>query len=319
MRLKLLIPTLLIALALAWPVPARPGSKLVAAVLTSDISRYKEAYRAFVRAMAAKGYDQGSVEFILQSPNPDPISWANSVRKFNAIRPDVLVTFGAPATLAAMKEVNDIPVVFTDVYAPVEAGVSRSMTRTGSNLCGVSSKVPLATLMKAMVEIRPVRSLGVLFNSRETGSFVQLKEMRRLAAQQGFAVVEANVATAERLDAALSHLLGRVDCLFVAESSVVGKHLEKIVRKSTEANVPVISLIPDAAEKGALVALEVSPQEQGQLAADYAAKILSGRRPGEMPIATPHKVELIVNLQAAKTLEFHIPFRVLSLATKVLK
>lgn len=319
MRLKLLIPTLLIALLLAAPPPARAGGKLVAAVLTSDIGRYKEAYRAFLRAMAARGYDQGNTEFILQAPNPDPISWANSVRKFNAIRPDVLVTFGAPATLAAMKEVNNLPVVFTDVYAPVEAGISRSMTRTGSNLCGVSSKVPLATLMKAMVEIRPVRTLGVLFNSREMGSLVQLKEIKRLAAQQGFAVAEANVATAERLDVALSHLLGRVDCLFVAESSVVGKQLERVTRKATEARIPVISLIPDSAEKGALVALEVNPLEQGQLAADYAAKVLSGRRPGDLPVATPHKVELIVNLQAAKTLELHIPFRVLSIATKVLK
>jgi len=105
----------------------------------------------------------------------------------------------------------------------------------------------------------------------------------------------------------------------VSESSVVGRNLEKIVRKATEHRMPVISLIPGAAEKGTLVSLEVSANEQGQLAGDYVAKILAGKKPGEFPVGTPRKVELIINLQAAKALNLPVPFRVLSAVTKVLK
>jgi putative ABC transport system substrate-binding protein len=281
--------------------------------------RYKEAYRSFVRGLAAKGFSEAEVEFVTQTPNPDPISWANSVRKFSALKPDLLVTFGAPATISATQEAVRVPIVFADVYGPVETGISRSMSKVGGNLCGVSSKVPMTTLVKTMMAIRPVKTLGILYNSRERGSYVQMQEIKRLAAQQGFAVLEANIPVASSLDAALGHLLTRSDCLFVSESSVVNRGLEKIIHRATDAKVPVISLAPDAAEKGALISLEVSPAEQGQLAAGHAAKILSGTKPGELPILTPRKVELVINLGSAKALDLQVPFRVLSDATKVIK
>ncbi|HEX5773991.1 MAG TPA: ABC transporter substrate binding protein, partial [Geomobilimonas sp.] len=77
--------------------------------------------------------------------------------------------------------------------------------------------------------------------------------------------------------------------------------------------------MPEASDKGALVALEVNPDEQGQIAGDYAAKILGGKKASQMPILTPKKVDLIINLRAAKTLGLHVHFQVLSLATKILK
>lgn len=298
---------------------AHAAGKLVAAVLTSDINRYKEAYRSFVKTLAAKGFNQDTIEIVTQTPNPDPISWANSVRKFKAIVPDVLVTFGAPVTIAAMREVNDIPIVFVDVYGPVETGVSRSMSKSGGNLSGISSKVPMVTLVKTVMDIKPVKTVGVLYNSREAGSVVQLKELRRIAAQQGFSVVDANVSTAAGLDAALNHLASRSDCIFVSESSVIGRALDKIMQKMGEAKIPVISQTPEAADKGALVTLEINPAEQGQLAGEYAAKILNGRRAGELPICTPKKIDLIINLRTARQLDLHVPFRVLNAATKVLK
>lgn len=315
-RLIYILPALI---SFVCATPSFAARKFVAAVLTSDMSRYKEAYRAFVKGLAAKGFGEAEVEFVTQTPNPDPISWANSVRKFNALKPDLLVTFGAPATISATQEFVRMPIVFADVYGPVETGISSSMTKTGRNHCGVSSKVPMATLVKTMMAIRPVKTLGILYNSRERGSYVQMQEIKRLAAQQGFSVLEANVPVASGLDAALGHLLARSDCLFVSESSVVNRGLARIVHRATEAKVPVISLAPDAAEKGALVSLEVSPAEQGQLAAGHAAKVLAGTKPGELPILTPRKVELVINLDSAKALDLQVPFRVLNDATKVIK
>lgn len=298
---------------------AAGAKKLVTTVLTSDMPQYRAAHRAFVKALAARGLDQGEVEILTQTPNPDPISWANSLRKCSALKPELIVTFGTPATLAAVQDASGIPVVFVDVYGPVETGITRSMSRTGSNLSGVSSKVPMATLVKAMTDVRPIKTLGVLFNSREAGSVVQLKEMKRIAAQQGFAVAEANVQTASGLDTALGYLLGRCDCLFVSDSSVVGRSFDRVVRKAGDAKIPVISLIPESSARGALVTLEASPDEQGQLAAEHAARVLSGKKPGDFPVGTPRTVELIINLHAAKALNLHVPFRALNAATKVLK
>ena len=314
--LKILV---IVTFALISVAPSFAAEKLVAAVLTADIPRYKEAHRAFVKALAQRGYDQSNTEILLQTPNPDPISWANAVRKFEAIDADIIIAYGAPATLAAKREVADIPIVFVDVYGPMETGISKILAMTGSNLCGVSSKVPMITLIKTTQEFKQIKSMGVIYSSREVGSVAQFQEIKRIAAQQGFAVVEINISSPAGLDSALSSKLAQLDCLYVSECATATRGFEKIIAKANAARVPVISQMPDAAEKGALVSLEINPSEQGQLAAEYAAKVLKGVKPGQLPIVTPKKIELIINLRAAKALDLHVPFQGLSAATKILK
>ena len=177
------VRTIFVALfALASVMPSFAAEKLVAAVLTSDLPRYREAHRSFVKTLAQKGFDQSSTEIILQTPNPDSISWANAIRKFEAIGADIIITYGAPATLVAMHEVHSIPIVFVDVYGPMETGVTRISAMTGSNLCGVSSKVPMTTLIKTAHEFKPIKTIGVIYSSREAGSVVQLQEVKRRGA-----------------------------------------------------------------------------------------------------------------------------------------
>lgn len=292
----------------------------MAALLTCDLPRYREAHKAFVKALVLKGYDQSNVEVITQTPNPDPISWANSIRKFNAIGADIIVAYGAPAAQVALRETNDIPVVFADVYGPVETGLAKSMSSTGHNMAGVSSKIPLVTLIKTAMDLKPIRSIGVVYTSREEGSMVQLRELRRIAAQSGMALTVVNLAGASGLDAALATLFSaRVDCIFVSECTAGSRGFEKIVHRASEMKIPVLSQMPGAAQKGALISMEADPVEQGQIAADYAARILGGRKASQFPVATPKKVELIVNLKIARALELHVPFPVLSAATRVLK
>ena len=299
---------------------SRAGGKLVAALLTCDIPRYREAHKAFVKALLLKGYDQSNVEVITQTPNPDPISWANSIRKFNAIGADIIITYGAPATLTALHEAGDIPVVFAEVYGPVECGIAHGMSSTGHNMTGVSCKVPLVTLIRTALEIKPLHQLGVVYTGREEGSLVQLKELRRIAAQHGISLVEINLAGASGLDAALATLFAaRVDGIYVSECAAGSRGFEKIVHRASELKIPVLSQMPGAAQKGALLSLEADPVEQGQVAADYAARILAGKKASSLPVATPKKIELIVNLKTARALDLNVPFPVLSAATRVLK
>jgi len=177
----------------------------------------------------------------------------------------------------------------------------------------------MITLIKTAQEFKQIKSMGVIYSSREAGSVLQLQEIKRIGVQQGFAVVDASVASSAGLDSALNSMLSRVDYLYVSECSAGSRWFEKIIAKASVAKVPVLSQMPDAAEKGALVSLEVSPLEQGQLAAEYAAKVLKGVRPGQLPIITPKKVELIINMRVVKALDLHIPFEGLSGATKILK
>lgn len=306
--------------AIAPASECRAAGKLVAALLTCDLPRYRDAHKSFMKALVLKGYDQSNLEVITQVPNPDAISWANSIRKFNAIGADVIITYGAPATLAALREANDIPVIFVDVYGPVETGIAKNMHASGRNTAGMSSKVPLVTLIKTAMELKPIRALGVIYNPREEGSLVQLKEARRIAAQSGLSLTEVSLTGAGGTDAALAILFAaKVDCIYISECTAGSRGFEKIVHRAAELKIPVISQMPGAAQKGAVLSLEADPVEQGQIAADYAARILAGKRASQLPVVTPKRVDLIVNLKMAKTLELNVPFPVLTAATRVLK
>jgi ABC-type uncharacterized transport system substrate-binding protein len=299
--------------------PSYAGKKLIGAILTPEITRYREAHHAFVKALTQKGFDHRTVEIIVQEPNPDPISWANAVRKLEAVGADIIVTYGSPVTIAAMRETRETPIVFVDVYGPVETGITRSMTMSGTNLCGVSSKVPMITLVKTFQEFRHIRKMGVIYGSREAGSLVQFHEIRRIAAQLGFDVVDADLLYTSGLDAALKSMVNRVDCIYVSECSLGSRLFEKIIAFGNRHMIPVISQIPDASGKGALVTMEASPIEQGQLAAETVARILRGVKAGQIQIVTPKKIDLIINMRAAKALDLHVPFQSLSVATKIIK
>jgi putative ABC transport system substrate-binding protein len=300
-------------------VPAGGAGKLVGVVFSGDLARYRDAHRAFLKVLAQRGYDQGSFELVVQTPNPDPASWANAVRKLNALGADLIVAYGAPAALSTVREAAGRALVFTDVYGPQEVGLVKSLGGDGGTITGVTAKVPVITLIKAGLEVRPFKTLGVLYHSREAGSVVQLREVQRLAGRHGFVVREANITTTAALEAEVAALLTQVDCLYITECVTASRQFEKIVNRATAARVPVLSLMPDAAEKGALLSLEVDPVEQGQLAGDYAVRILGGSQGGQLPVRVPRQIQLVLNMKTARILDMAVPFQVLSMVTKIVK
>jgi putative ABC transport system substrate-binding protein len=297
-----------------WPQDSHAAGKVIAAIMSSDQPRYREAHQTFIKSLAALGYTSANVEIILQVPNPDPLSWSNTIRKFNAYRPDLIVAYGAPAAFVAMKESDGIPVVSVDVF--VSDGPHRGM-------CGVSSRVPLVTLIKTLKDsrehIKPYRRVGVLFNSREFGSLKQFEEIRKLAPQYDMVVAEANVASSAVLESALSSLLDHSDVIFATESGIVSRQFSKIVARAKAHNIPVLSTMPGAAERGALISLEINPEEQGHLAADIATRILEGAKQSHLSLISPRRIELVINMRTAQELRINLPFTVLSNATRVIK
>lgn len=310
MRRGLLFIALAGILLGAWPMECRAAGRVIAAMMSSDQPRYREAHRAFVVSLAGRGYTSANTEIILQSPNPDPHSWSNTVRKFNAHRPALIVAYGAPAALVAMKESDGIPVVAADMYA---------QEKPPRGMCGVSSRVPLLLLFNTLQDIRNCRRIGVLYTAREAGSQRQFEEIRKLAIPLGMSVEGANVASSAALETALSSLLERVDVIVATESGAVFRQFERVVARAKARNVPVLSTIPDAAEKGALASLEISPQEQGHLAAEIAARILEGARAEHLSLLTPQRIDFIINLRVAREMGISVPFSVLGSATRVLK
>ena len=293
--------------------------QFIAVVITGDLPRYRQAHEQFEKILREGGLSEQNVRIYVQAPNPDPMSWANSIRKAVAVGADLIVTYGAPATLIAKKESRGVPVLFADVYDPVALGIVKTMNNPDGDITGVSGKTPLITLIKAFNEIKRVRAMGVLYSSNDQSSLHQVKELTQLATQFGFSLVKRDINSRINLPEVLETLSGNVDSLFVAESAVLNLELRKIADYSSQYNLPIISQIPGFSDLGALMTLETDPAEQGRLIGVHALQILSGQKPHTLPIRTPKKVDLVINLQIARKMNLTIPFQALSMATRAIK
>jgi putative ABC transport system substrate-binding protein len=310
MRARLLCIALAVILLAGWPLDCRAAGKLIAAIMSSDQPRYRDAHRSFINSLTARGYPPATTEIILQTPNPDQLSWSNTVRKFNAYKPDLIVAYGAPAALVAMKESVNIPVVSADIYAteqPIKG------------MCGVSSRVPMITLLKTLQDIRPYRRIGIIYTSREAGSQRQRDDIRKLALQLGLSITEVNAATTAALESGLTSLIAQSDVIIATESFIVSRNFDRIITRTRAHNIPVAATMPDSAEKGALVSLEINPQEQGHLAAEIVVRLLEGASQEHLSLLTPRRVDLIVNMRIAREMGLTLPFQVLGNATRVIK
>jgi len=291
--------------------PAAAADKTVGVIMSGNIAFYQEVHKAFVRALARDGFDHRNVNTLLQMPSADPLSWTNAARKFTATEVDVLVIYGAPAALAAIKETRSIPIVFAGVYDPVAIGVS------GRNVSGISSKVPMTSLLKYLKKISAFTRLAIVYNELELDSVRQLKELQQLERQYGFETVKMAMKRPE--DARRLVFAGKADAVLISVSAAANEAIDTIVKNAHEAGIPTASQTGGTAEKGVILTLAPSALEQGEAAARLTARMLRGESPGDATIEVPRLVELVLNLKEAGLLGIKVPSDLLTDATKVIK
>lgn len=307
---KKLLPGLLIPALLVAPAAVRAADKTVGVILSGNLSYYQEVHKAFVKEMEKRGLDYRTVDTLLQMPAPEPLSWTNAARKLTVAEVDVLVTYGAPATLAAIHETRSIPIVFAGVYDPVAVKAS------ARNVAGINAKVPLTSLMKYLRKISSFTRLAVVYCDAEPDSVRQVEELRQLEAQYGFLTVRMPV---KRPDAVKRlSFSGTADAVFVSWSSAANEAFDAVVAQARKAKVPVVSQMPTLAERGAVLCLGPSPEEQGAAAARLTARLLAGERLLPSVPEIPRMVEFVVNVKEADALGIAVPGDILKEATRVI-
>jgi len=302
---------ILLAVSFFLAIPASAADKTVGVIMSANTGYYQEINKAFVSALVKEGFDHRTVDTLLQMPSPDPMSWTNAARKLTVAEVSVLVTYGAPAALAAAREARGIPIVFAGFYDPNTAGA------LSKNVTGISSKVPMTSLLKYLKKLIPFARLAIVYNEQEPDSVRQAEELTQLESQYGFKTVRMAIRRSE--DAKKLVFAGKADAVLISVSSVVNEALDVVVQSAHSAKVPTISQTGGTAEHGVILSLAASATEQGESAARLAARILRGASPSSMPMEVPKVVELVLNLKEAGELGIKVPFDLITDATNVIK
>lgn len=285
---------------------ATAAEKTIGVIMTGNIPYYRDMHKAFTEGLAAEGV--GNVEIVLQTPTPEPMSWVNSARKLVSVGVDVIVTYGAPVTLTAMGETSEIPIVFAGVYDPQALGIM------GKNATGVSSKVPVASLVKNLKSISNFATLGVIFSESEKDTVLQANDVKQLEASFGFKSSRFSVKKPDDIAK-----IAKVDALFLTTGCAAMHCVNNIIGVARKAKIPTGTTIGGGESSGIILTLSANPQEQGKEAAKIAAKVVKGAKPASIPFEPPKKIDLVVNLKEATDMGLKIPFDLLTTATRVIK
>jgi putative ABC transport system substrate-binding protein len=234
----------------------------------------------------------------------------------------VIVAAGAePSALAAKAATSTIPIVFVG-GDPVKAGLVASLNRPGGNATGVYNLTNdlEAKRLGLLHELFPgAAQFGVLFDPKFPSTGRQAAELRGAASTIGQPLTFLNASTDAELDAALAALRQqRVTAMLLLGNPFFDTNRNKIIAFATQQKLPALYHFREYVVDGGLMSYGTSLAEAYREVGVYAAKILNGAKPSDLPVLQSTKFELVINLKTAKTLGLTIPASFLSLADELI-
>ena len=316
--------TLLGGAAVVWPLAARgqqPVRNRKIGVLHPGQSTVVSARVAAIREGLSGPVDT-SVEMIIRLADGDVSRLPALADDLVNNRVDVIVAAAPAAVQAASGATTSIPVIAIDLESdPVASGFVASLAHPGRNVTGVFLDFPefSAKCLQLLIETVPsLGGVGVLWDPT-TGS-LQLKAVEEAA--QGFGVT-VQVFEAPRAADIAEAFYGvdrsRIQGFLLLSSPLFAGNAPFIADLASRKRMPTISLFPDIARAGGLLAYGPDLQDLFRQVGVIARKILQGAKVAELPVERPTRFQLVANLRSAKVFGITLPPSILLRADEVIE
>jgi len=236
---------------------------------------------------------------------------------------DLIVTRGTPAAQAAKNATETIPIVMAAIGEPLGVGVVASLARPGGNVTGLSAFVTelAGKRVELVKELRSGSStVALLHNMGNPGVPAQWEETKKAAKALGIEAVLLDVRSRDDIPRAFETANAQhVDTLMVGIDALIQENRQLITDLAAKHRLAAIYASKEFVDIGGLMAYGVSYPDLYFRSATFIDKIFRGAKPGDLPVEQPTKLELIVNLQAAKALGLAVPAALLSRADEVIE
>jgi putative tryptophan/tyrosine transport system substrate-binding protein len=314
--------------AAAWPVTARaqqaamPVIGFMSARSPGDSAHLVEAFR---QGLKDGGFVEGqNVTVEYRWAHGDYSRLPALARELVDRGVAVLLGIGGDASaLAAKAATSTIPVVFGMGSDPVQAGMVASLNRPGGNVTGVNL---LANDLEPkrlglLNELVPgTVMIGALLNPKFPPATQQAKELREAAQAIGRPLIIFYASNDAELDAAFAALTERrAGALLSGADPFFDTRRDRIIRFAAQRQLPTIYHFREYALAGGLMSYGVSVTDAYRHFGAYAARIVHGAKPADLPVMQSVKFELVINLRTAKALGLELPAKLLALADEVIE
>ncbi len=294
----------------------------------------EDACRGFQDYFREEGVD---VNFIIRDANRDKAKLPDFVREAKELEVDLVLTWGTSVTVGMIgtltdrdpaRHITDIPVVFMIVADPIGAGIIETYESSGrTNITGTRNRAPEEVQMKAIRAYRYFKRLGIIYNTNELNSVLNIKKIRQLAKKMRFELFERSIdldengkPIIESVPQKIKELKNRnVAFIYVGSSSFLMRNRDYLTTSAVEQGVPIVSAYDAMARNSnALLAVASRYYSVGKLAGYQAKNILINKiAPLDMPILGLSRYSYVINMETAMKLRLYPPIKVMRYAEVV--
>jgi putative ABC transport system substrate-binding protein len=277
----------------------------------------------FLKALAESGFTAGrnvAIEYRFAEGQDErlPVLAAELVR-----RPvTMLIATDSRSALAAKAATATIPIVFTGGLDPVQLGLVTSFNRPGGNATGVN----LWTTELGPKRLGLLRDLlprpgtiAFIVNANSAAAAPQVQEMQAAAQSIGQPLLVVSVASEEQIDQAFASMAREAVALLYSANLWFQVISDRLVALAARYRMPALYEWREFVVAGGLMSYNTDRNEVGREAGLYAACILKGEKPADLPVVQSSHFELVINLKTAKSLGIEVPPTLLARADEVIE
>ena len=310
--------TLLGGTAATWPLAARAQPreqmKRIGILLpgTADNPVFQARLAAFYQELALLGWSIGrNVRIDTHWATADAAELRKHAEELAALAPDVILATGNSTVPPLLQATRTVPIVFPLAGDPVGAGFVDSLARPGGNATGfmLYEYGMGGKWLELLKEIAPnVTRVAVLRDPASPSQTAQFGAIRAMAPSVSVEVIPINVRDAGEIERAVADFARSGNGGLIPTSSAVAlRYRDLIITLAARHKLPAIYWERFFVTSGGLMSYGPDLIDNYRRAAGYVDRILKGEKPADLPVQTPTKYEMVINLKTAKALGLSVP------------
>jgi putative ABC transport system substrate-binding protein len=279
---------------------------------------------AFAQALRSLGWiDAGNARIDTRWGAGDPDRFRKYAAELVALSPDVILASTSAAVEPLLRATRTVPIVFVIVIDPVGAGFVESLSRPGGNATGfILFEYGLCgKWVELLKEMAPgTTRAAIVRDPALPSSLGQLGAIQAVAPSLGIELSLIGMRDAAEIERAIAAFARNASGgLIVTASPLAAIHRDLIIKLAAQHKLPAVYPRRISPASGGLLSYGPNSDEQFRLGAGYVHRILRGEKPADLPVQTPTKYELIINLKTAKALGLTIPQSILLRADELIE
>jgi putative ABC transport system substrate-binding protein len=315
--------------AATWPLAARAQQDQrvrrlgVLSALAEDDPESVARRPAFEQALKALNWTNGSnlqIDYRWAAGDAERIR--KLVAEIIALAPDVILTSGSSLVAPMMQATRTIPIVFVQVIDPVGSGFVESLARPGGNITGFTQfEYSLAAKwVELLKQIAPQVSRAAVIRDPRLGYGIgQFAVVQAIAPSLGMEVSAINAPDVSEIERGIAAFARSPNGGLVVTTGGTGFHRNEIIALAAKHRLPAVYPYSYFVRSGGLISYGPDTIDQYRRAADYIDRIFKGEKPANLPVQTPTKYNLAINLKTAQSLGLAVPHPMLTRADEVIE